>query len=243
MFELYIANKNYSSWSLRPWLLMQHLAIPFTEHLVTFADHDSFSRFRSFSPSGKVPCLIQNAGHPGSDSELKHVVIWDSLAITEYLYENYNAVWPADKGSRAWARCASAEIHANFNALRSVCSMNCGLRIQLHAQSPALIRDLARLDELLNEGLTTFGGPFLAGPTFTAVDAFYAPVAFRLQSYGISLSASAMQYINLLLSLPGMQTWYQQALAEPWIDQAHDEEIGQYGKITADLRHGLVKSV
>lgn len=228
MRELYIANKNYSSWSLRPWLLMKQLDIAFTEQLVPFADHDSFSRFRTFSPSGKVPCLVQH-----------NTVIWDSLAIAEYLYEHYPTVWPADRRSRAWARCASAEIHANFNALRTVCSMTCGVRVTLHEQTAPLLRDLTRLDELITEGLHKFNGPFLAGAVFTAVDAFYAPVAFRLQTYGISLSAPVMAYFQQLLALPAMQDWYQQALAEPWIDRAHDEEISLYGVVSADLRHAL----
>ena len=226
MRELYIANKNYSSWSLRPWLLMKQLDIAFTEQLVPFAEQDSFARFRSFSPSGKVPCMVQH-----------NTVIWDSLAIAEYLYEHYPTIWPIDRRIRAWARCASAEIHANFTALRTQCSMNCGLRIQLHERSAPLLRDLHRLDELLTEGLEKFGGPFLAGSNFTAVDAFYAPVAFRLQSYGITLSEQVMRYFNHLLSLPAMQDWYQQALAEPWIDKAHDDQITLYFTVTAYLRH------
>lgn len=230
MRELYIANKNYSSWSLRPWLLMKQLNILFTEQLVPFADQDNFARFRTFSPSGKVPCMVQH-----------NTVIWDSLAIAEYLYEHYPVVWPEDRRVRAWARCAAAEIHANFNALRSICSMNCGLRIKLHEQSAPLLRDLARLDELINEGLTKFGGPYLAGRNFTAVDAFYAPVAFRIQSYGLTLSTPAMQYFQLLLALPAMQDWYQQALAEPWLDRAHDERIVALGDITADLRTAVCR--
>ncbi len=228
MRELYIANKNYSSWSLRPWLLMKQLDIAFTEQLVPFAEQDSFAKFRSFSPSGKVPCLVQH-----------NTVIWDSLAIAEYLYEHYPTVWPADRRVRAWARCAAAEIHANFNALRSICSMNCGLRIQLHEHSAPLLRDLARLDELVTEGLHKFGGPYLAGAQFTAADAFYAPVAFRLQSYGLSLSQEVNAYFGRLLQLPAMQDWYQQALAEPWLDKAHDALIPEVGTITADLRTGV----
>lgn len=225
MRELYIANKNYSSWSLRPWLLMKQLDIAFTEQLVPFAEQDSFAKFRSFSPSGMVPCLVQH-----------NTVIWDSLAIAEYLYEHYPNVWPADRRVRAWARCAAAEIHANFNALRQICSMNCGLRLSLHEQSPSLLRDLARLEELVNEGLHKFGGPFLCGTLFNAADAFYAPVAFRLQSYGLSLEKTANLYFERLLNLPAMRDWYQQALAEPWVDQAHDEAVLRYASISADLR-------
>jgi glutathione S-transferase len=119
--------------------------------------------------------------------------------------------------------------------------MNCGLRIKLHQQSAPLLRDLARLDELINEGLEKFGGPYLAGNSFTAADAFYAPVAFRIQSYGLTLSTPAMQYFQLLLALPAMQDWYQQALAEPWLDRTHDEQIVALGDITADLRTAVCR--
>lgn len=228
MRDLYIANKNYSSWSLRPWLLMKQLDIPFTEQLVPFADQDSFAKFRSFSPSGKVPCLVQH-----------NTVIWDSLAIVEYLYEHYPQVWPSDRRVRAWARCAAAEIHANFNALRNICSMNCGLRLTLHEQSPALLRDLARLQELILEGLEKFGGPYLCGEHFTAADAFYAPVAFRIQSYGLTLDPTVSFYFERLLSLAPMLDWYEQALAEPWLDRAHDDALLEYATVTADLRTQL----
>jgi glutathione S-transferase len=117
--------------------------------------------------------------------------------------------------------------------------MNCGLRIQLHEHSAPLLRDLARLDELVTEGLHKFGSPFLAGAQFTAADAFYAPVAFRLQSYGLSLSQEVNAYFARLLQLPAMQDWYQQALAEPWLDKAHDALIPEVGTITADLRTGV----
>lgn len=225
MRELYIANKNYSSWSLRPWLLMQQLQIPFIEQLVPFSQQGNFDKFRTFSPSGKVPCLVQ-----------KELVVWDSLAIAEFLYESHKSVWPQDSKARAFARCAAAEMHSGFSALRNICGMSCGHRVQLHQVSPALQQDISRLSELFEQGISQFGGPFLAGSQFSAADAFFAPVAFRMQSYDLAFSAVAKNYLQHLLALPAMQDWYQQALAEPWTDAAHDQEIASYGKITADYR-------
>jgi glutathione S-transferase len=161
MYELYIANKNYSSWSLRAWVLMRELEIAFREHLVPFGQESSWQSYRRISPSGKVPCLIDG-----------DIVVWDSLAIAEYLAERHDAVWPAQAGARAWARSAAAEMHSGFSELRSRCSMSCGLRIRLDEFPAALERDVARLGTLWNEGLRRFGGPFLAGAAFTAVDAF-----------------------------------------------------------------------
>lgn len=222
MFQLYIANKNYSSWSLRPWVLMQQLQIPFEEKLVPFNGPDDF---HSFSPTGRVPCLIDGSA-----------VIWDSLAITEYLAERYPPVWPADPVARAWARCATAEMHSGFNDLRNCCTMNCGVRVRLNAFPAGLKSDIARLDALWNEGLSRFGGPFLAGQSFTAADAFFAPVAFRAQTYGLELSPTARQYVDRMLALAPMQAWYAAALSEPWRDEAHEEEIRGVGTVLEDRR-------
>lgn len=225
MFTLHIANKNYSSWSLRPWVLMRALDIPFQEAIHPFADVGNWNSFRTFSPTGKVPCLIDG-----------DTAIWDSLAIAEYLAETCHQVWPADKGARTWARCASAEMHSGFQALRNICSMNCGVRVKLFEVSDTLQKDLSRIDELWCEGLQQFGGPFLAGTTFTAVDAFYAPVVFRIQSYGLLLSKDAMGYVQRLLALKPMQDWYADALQETWRDPSHEQDIAAAGILSNDLR-------
>ena len=225
MFELFIANKNYSSWSLRPWVLMRELGIRFEEKLVSFGGPPN--AFRAFSPSGKVPCLVDGS-----------TVVWDSLAITEYLAEGGREVWPADSIARAWARCAAAEMHSGFTALRGLCSMNCGIRVRIDPYPPAVLQDWARMDELWNDGLARFGGPFLAGEAFTAVDAFFAPVAFRVQSYEPPLSARSREYVDRLLSLPSMQEWYRAALSETWRDEDHEDEARRAGTWLQDLRRG-----
>ncbi|ABL98890.1 glutathione S-transferase family protein [Shewanella amazonensis] len=223
MLTLYIANKNYSSWSLRPWLLLTELGIPFEEKLQPFGDSD----FKHFSPTAKVPCLLDE-GEP----------VWDSLAIIEYLAESYPGVWPENKQARAYARCAAAEMHSGFGTIRSICTMNCGIRVKLHAVEEALEREWARIDELWQQGLTRFGGPFLGGQHFSAVDAFFAPIAFRVQTYAPKLSKASDAYVAALLDLPGMQSWYQSALAEPWRDEAHEQEAREAGEIVSDFRLG-----
>jgi glutathione S-transferase len=226
MYTLYIANKNYSSWSLRPWVLMQEKAIPFTEKLIPFPATNSWETFRPFAPNGKVPCL-----HHGD------LVIWDSLAIAEYLAEQHSGIWPTDATARAWARSASAEMHSGFSAIRNQCSMSCGLRIQLHQIDSSLQQDLDRLNELWQSGLEKFGGPFLAGPEFTAVDAFFCPIAFRAQTYHLPLHSA---YIQQLLALPAMQQWEAAGLEETWREPGHEQEVLAAGKVLADLRSLLI---
>ena len=225
MYTLFIANKNYSSWSLRPWILMTELDIGFEETLVPFKGAVNTEAFGKFAPNGKVPCL-----HDGSR------VIWDSLSICEYLGEKFLAVWPEDEVARAWARCASAEMHSGFNALRTICPMTVGVRVKLKEIPDALQQDIERIDLLWNEGLSRFGGPFLAGKFFTAVDAFYAPVVFRCRSFGLKLTPDAQAYCDRVLSRPSMQSWEQAALAEPWRDPDHEKDTLEYGDVTDDYR-------
>ncbi|HUK01511.1 MAG TPA: glutathione S-transferase [Steroidobacteraceae bacterium] len=225
MYELHIANKNYSSWSLRPWVLMRELGIEFEERLLRFGDAREWDRYRKIAPAGKVPCLVDEGQS-----------IWDSLAITEYLAERHSAVWPMHRLARAWARSAAAEMHSGFTDLRRNCSMTCGVRIQLHEHPAALARDLTRMAELWRDGLDRFGGPYLAGSAFTAVDAFFAPVAFRIQTYALALDAAAASYAARLLALPSMRRWYADALAETFRDEPHEAEMRAIGRIIADER-------
>ena len=225
MYTLHIANKNYSSWSLRPWILMREKGIGFAETLHRFEPGGAWATFRAFSPTGKVPAL-----HDGA------TVVWDSLAIVEYLAERHAGVWPSDAAARAWARSATAEMHSAFQTLRQQCSFNLGLRVTLNEIGPALQKDIDRIDELWSEGLKRFGGPFLAGTAFTAVDAFYAPVQFRIQTYGLKLGNAAGAYSQRVLALPGMADWQAAGLAEDFRDPEHDEVVRRFGRITADLR-------
>jgi len=225
MYTLHIANKNYSSWSLRPWLVLAALEIPFNEIIHPFPENDAWDLYRAFSPNGKVPCLQDG-----------NTVVWDSLAIVEYLAEHHVQVWPSNKLARAWARSAAAEMHSGFQALRNNCGMNCGVRIQLHSISPALKKDIDRIDELWSEGLQKFGGPFLAGEKFSAVDAFFAPVVFRAQTYQLPLSEAAQTYAENLLTLPPIQEWYEAALLETWREPNHEKETLDAGKLIADFR-------
>jgi glutathione S-transferase len=225
MYRLFIANKNYSSWSLRPWVLMRALGIPFEEQLMVFEAGSNWAAFRAFSPSGQVPCL-----HDGG------TVVWDSLAIVEYLAERHEGVWPRDAVARAWARCAASEMHSGFAELRNHCSMTCGQRVALTLIGAELQADLERINELWAEGQERFGGPYLAGAAFTAVDAFYAPVTFRAQTYDLPLSEPSQAYAELMLRHPAMQEWYEAALAEPWRDTPHEQDVAAVGTVLADYR-------
>jgi glutathione S-transferase len=225
MYTLYIGNKNYSSWSLRPWALMRECKIAFSEKLMVFDAGGSYSTFRAFSPTGQVPCLVDGA-----------TVVWDSMGITEYLAERHANVWPADGAARAWARCTAAEMHAGFGTLRERCTMNVGIRVRLNDIPAALKRDIGRLDELWTQGLTRFGGPFLAGKSFTAVDAFFTAVAFRVQTYDLKLSDTAAAYVTRLLALPSLQEWQAAALQETWREPDHEAEAIRAGTWLEDRR-------
>lgn len=225
MYTLYIANKNYSSWSLRPWVLMKVLGIPFTEKLHRFEPGGAWASFRAFSPTGKVPTL--------QDGD---TTVWDSLAIVEYLAERHAGVWPSDPKARAWARSASAEMHSAFQTLRQQCSFNLGLRVKLREMPESLTKDINRIDEIWSEGIRRFGGPFLTGNAFTAVDAFYAPVAFRIQTYGLRLGPVASAYAQRLLALPAMAEWHDAGLKEDFRDPEHDDVVLKFGDILSDAR-------
>lgn len=225
MYTLHIGNKLYSSWSLRPWILMRELEIDFVEELHPFDDGGSWKKFRSFSPTGKVPCLVDNSD-----------VVWDSLAIIEYLAERHDGIWPTESSARAWARSASAEMHSGFSALRNECSMRCGIKINLHKKSDALDHDISRIDELWAEGFDRFNGPFLAGDAFGAVDAFFAPITIRILSYDLAVCERSMKYVERIYSLASMQEWVEAGINEPWTEPSHENEILASGKVIEDQR-------
>ena len=227
MYTLYIGNKNYSSWSLRPWVLMRALGIPFEERLEPFDAGTNWERFRAFSDAGLVPCLHDD-----------DTAVWDSLAITEYLAERFDEIWPSDRSTRAWARSVSAEMHSGFTALRTQCPMNCGLRVELDGIDKALQKDLDRVDEIWTTGLNRHDGPYLTGTDFTAADAFYAPVAFRVQTYQLPLSSASLEYAAHLRRHPAMKEWYEDALREPWREDHHEDEASQAGRILNEFRTG-----
>ncbi len=211
MATLIIGNKNYSSWSLRPWVLMKMLEMPFEERLERFQGPDNYDRFRQFSPSGKVPCLIEDG-----------VTIWDSLAVVERLAEIDTRVWPETLAARAFARSVACEIHSGFMALRTACPMICRTQFKFQSASAEVDRDLVRLDELLQQGLENFGGPFLTGDRFTAADAFLCPIAVRVSGFQLHLSSSSLNYCKTLLALEPMQRWILEAKAEPWVDDLEE---------------------
>ena len=224
MYVLITANRNYSSWSLRPWVLMRALGIAFEDRIEPFTNPVNYDEFRSFSPTGQVPALLDEGR-----------AVYDSLGITLYLADRHEGVWPTDPDARAWAQCAAAEMHSGFSALRNDCTMNVGVRVTPKPPSGALRVDVARIRELFAEGLSRFGGPFLAGERFTAVDAFFAPVAFRIRTYGLDVGAG-QAWVDHMLAQPAMLDWERQALAESWREESHEEELMAAGVITADYR-------
>lgn len=223
-YTLITANRNYSSWSLRPWVLMKALGIAFEDRLEPFTKPSNYDEFRAFSPTGQVPVLLDGAR-----------TVWDSLGIVLYLAGRHEGVWPADEAARAFAQCAVSEMHGGFGALRNDCTMNVGVRVNPKPMSPALARDVARVREIFEEGLARFGGPWLGGATFTALDAFFAPVAFRIRTFGLEVGKGA-SWVEHVLAHPAMLDWERQALAETWREESHEAELAACGRITADFR-------
>jgi len=223
-YTLITANRNYSSWSLRPWLLMKALGIPFAERFEPFTKPDNYEDFRKFSPTGQVPVLIHGDR-----------TIADSLAIALYLGERHEGVWPAEEEARVFAQGAVCEMHGGFGHLRNDCTMNVGVRVTPKPMSEGLSRNVERVRELLETGLARFGGPWLAGADFTATDAFYAPVAFRIRTYGLNVG-EGQRWVDHVLAHPAMRQWEAEALAEDWREEAHEAELAAAGVVTADYR-------
>ena len=226
MKVLITANRNYSSWSLRPWLLMKGLGIPFEDRLEPFTKPENHHDFLAFSPTGQVPVLIDEGR-----------TIYDSLGITLYLADRHEGVWPRDPDARAWAQCAVAEMHSGFSVLRECCTMNVGVRVNPKPMTNALKANVARLRGLWSEGLSRFGGPYLAGAELSAVDAFYAPVAYRVRTYRLDVGAG-QQWVDHIIAHPAMQEWEAEALAESWREIGHEQDLHNCGDIIADYRTG-----
>ncbi|MCH7335690.1 glutathione S-transferase family protein [Acinetobacter sp. NIPH 2699] len=211
MYTLSIGNKNYSTWSMRPWILLKQAGIPFQEHLIQFDSFEPESQFKTeilkLNPTGKVPLLL--------DSD---VVVWDSLAICEYVAEQYpeKGLLPQDKKLRARARCISAEMHSSFQSLRNLCPMNVEADLahigqQLWAEHDQLRADVARIEQIWAERPSE--DSFLCGE-FSVADAFYAPVVMRFVCFRLPVSASSQAYMRKILSLPSVQQWITEAKQE-----------------------------
>ena len=213
MLKLYIGNKNYSSWSMRPWVLLKQAGIPFEEVKLRFDSFDGDSDFKkaiaAVNPVGKVPVLVDDG-----------FVVWDTLAIAEYLAEKFPAskLWPADVQARARARSVCAEMHSGFGALRSACPMNIEADLAevgalIWRDKPAVRNDVARINAMWQGLLAEHKGPFLFGE-FSIADAYFAPVAMRLTRYTLPVPATTSAYIERLSALPGVKAWIDDALAE-----------------------------
>jgi len=223
MPTLVIANKCYSSWSLRPWLLMKQLGIPFDEIVIPLDLPDTKAKVLAHSPAGKLPILIDG-----------DVTVWESIAIMEYIGDAFAPVWPSDRDARAMARSVAAEMHAGFPALRSACPMNLGRKYAPKDRGDAVARDVARFGEIVRQARERFGagGPFLFG-AFSAADAMYAPLATRLDTYSIAIDATTRAYVDAILALPAFQEWRSAALKEEWIvdaDEVDEDAIDNYRK-------------
>ena len=213
-FTLVIGNKNYSSWSLRPWLLLRHLQLSFDEELIVLSRPESRALLLQHSPAGRVP-VLKHAG----------LIIWESLAIIEYLCELTGSGWPAERAARAHARVLSAEMHAGFGALREQWPMNARATGRRTPMTAELRADIERIDALWSDCRRRFGanGPWLFGD-YSLADAMYAPVALRFRSYGAALSAPAMAYLDTVLQDSPLQQWLAAAALEPW--SIADSEVG-----------------
>lgn len=210
--QLVIGNKNYSSWSMRPWVLMRQLDMHFEEIKLRFdfSEHSPFKKaVARYSPAGRVPVLVDDSFN-----------VWDSLAIAEYLHDKFPGanVWPSDIQARARARCVAAEMHSGFGSLRNHCPMNIEADLKeigakIWAEQDGVRADVMRIETLWADALAHSGGPFLFGE-FGAADAMYAPVCMRLRTYGLPMPATSKLYVDRLCALPSVTAWMNDARAE-----------------------------
>jgi glutathione S-transferase len=207
--HLTIGNKNYSSWSMRPWLALRAAGIPFEETVISLYVPGSKQQLLARSPAGKVP-ILQDGG----------VTVWESLAIVEYAAEKFvdAGLWPADAAARAHARAIASEMHAGFLPLRRQCPMNLRRPVRKLELTAEVAANVARIDAIWSDcrSRNADGGPFLFG-RFSAADAMYAPVVARFHTYGINVGAASAAYIEAMMALPAWQEWYAAALKEEWV--------------------------
>src|SRR5579863_465439 len=208
MYKLILANKAYSSWSFRAWLLLAHFKIPFEEVVIPLDLPDTRAKILKVSPTAKLPALIDGK-----------ILVWESLAIAEYVAENHpeKPIWPRTKAARAHARALSSEMHAGFQALRQACPMNVRREVKPIAASDEVLADVARIEAAWAEARKTFGkaGPFLYG-RFCAADAMFAPVVNRLHVYGFKVKPATRAYMEAMMGLPAWEAWVHDAEAETW---------------------------
>jgi len=211
--KLIFANRNYSSWSLRAWLVLKHFGIPFDEDLVMLSGEGWKEAIRKKSPSGQVPVLV--------DGE---ATVAETIAIIEYLHDKYPAkgIWPSGRLERAQARSVSAEMHGGFRVLRDTAPMNLRASHPGKVDFDPIAADLRRIEEIWGDLTSDSGGPFLFGK-FTAADAMFAPVATRIRTYALPVSDVAMEYVETIYALPAFQEWLSQAVKEPWV--VEEDEI------------------
>jgi glutathione S-transferase len=213
---LIIGNKNYSSWSLRPWIAMKVAGIAFEERLIPLYEPGSREQVLKFSPAGKVPVLIDG-----------DMTVWESLAILEHLAERLPqaGLWPADARARSHARVVANEMHGGFLPLRRSCPMNLWLPVKPRPQGDEVLDNVRRIDALWSDCRARFGqnGQFLFG-AFGAADAMYAPVVSRLHSYGLAVSPRARAYMDAVMALPAWREWYEAALKESWVMQGNEPD-------------------
>ena len=213
---LIIGNKNYSSWSMRPWIAMKVAGISFDEKVIPLYEPGSREQVLQHSPAGKVPVLIDGDQH-----------IWESLAILEYLAEKFSdaKLWPDDAPARGHARIVATEMHAGFQALRKNCPMNLWLPVKSRPLPEEAITDVRRIEALWSDCRTRFGrgGAFLFG-AFGAADAMYAPVVARLHTFGVSVDRATRSYMDAVMALPAWSEWHAAALNEPWIMKGNEPD-------------------
>jgi glutathione S-transferase len=206
---LVVGNKLYSSWSMRPWILMRHFGIPFTEVFIRLRQPDTREKALKYSPTGLVPAFVQGPIHA-----------WESIAIMETVADLHPelAIWPKDPVARSHARSMAAEMHAGFSDLRANCSMNLGKRFAAKDRGAKVQADVDRIVAMWTDARARFGkgGPFLFGQ-FTAVDAMYAPVVSRLETYSFPVPQVVRAYMDAVLATPAYQEWTRAALEEPWV--------------------------